>query len=263
MTQKENENIQVVVSDNDFGFQVLQYKRDMSVLPSEATSKYFASKMDCHEKFVLVSLNGKHEWTLSAGAMNWFGGNVECTTGVKGVGDFFGKAFKASVTKESIIKPVYKGVGVLATEPTYKHIIPQYLNDWGGKITVNDGFYYMSTGAKLDVQMVKSVSGAVLGGEGLFNLALSGDGVVLLESVRPLSELITVDITDDVFKIDGNMAVCWSSSLAFTVERVTKTLTGSAASGEGLVNVFRGTGRILMSPFKEKEPSALMQLMEQ
>ena len=49
-------------------------------------------------------------------------------------------------------------------------------------------------------------------------------------------------------KIDGNLAVCWSSNLDFTVERSTGTLVGSAVSGEGLVNVYRGTGRVLMSP---------------
>lgn len=49
-------------------------------------------------------------------------------------------------------------------------------------------------------------------------------------------------------KIDGNFAIAWSNTLNFTVERTTKTLIGSAASGEGLVNVYRGTGRILVAP---------------
>ena len=49
-------------------------------------------------------------------------------------------------------------------------------------------------------------------------------------------------------KIDGNMAVAWSQSLEFTVERSGKTLIGSAASGEGLVNVYRGTGKVLLAP---------------
>jgi hypothetical protein len=35
------------------------------------------------------------------------------------------------------------------------------------------------------------------------------------------------------------MAIAWSASLEFTVERTTKTLVGSAASGEGLVNVYQ------------------------
>ena len=44
------------------------------------------------------------------------------------------------------------------------------------------------------------------------------------------------------------MAVAWTAGLEFTVERSGKTLIGSAASGEGLVNVYRGTGKVLMSP---------------
>ena len=40
----------------------------------------------------------------------------------------------------------------------------------------------------------------------------------------------------------------WSGSLQFTVERSGKTLVGSAASGEGLVNVYRGTGRVMLAP---------------
>ena len=37
-------------------------------------------------------------------------------------------------------------------------------------------------------------------------------------------------------------------SLDFTVERSGKSLIGSAASGEGLVNVYRGTGKVLLAP---------------
>jgi uncharacterized protein (AIM24 family) len=93
-----------------------------------------------------------------------------------------------------------------------------------------------------------NISSAVLGNEGLFNLSLSGQGVAALESNVPEEELIVVDLENDEIKIDGDMAVCWSSNLQFTVEKSTKTLLGSAVSGEGLVNVYRGTGRVMMSP---------------
>lgn len=86
------------------------------------------------------------------------------------------------------------------------------------------------------------------GVKGLFNLGLSGTGIVVLESNVPEEELIEVVLDNDVLKVDGPLAVAWSQSLQFTVERSGKTLLGSAASGEGLVNVFRGSGRILMSP---------------
>ena len=42
--------------------------------------------------------------------------------------------------------------------------------------------------------------------------------------------------------------------LDFTVERSGKTLVGSAASGEGLVNVYRGTGRVLLAPVDKAMP---------
>ena len=44
------------------------------------------------------------------------------------------------------------------------------------------------------------------------------------------------------------MAVAWSGTLDFTVERSGQSLIGSAASGEGLVNVYRGTGKVLLAP---------------
>ena len=64
----------------------------------------------------------------------------------------------------------------------------------------------------------------------------------------PKEELVEITLQDDVLKVDGNMAIAWSGSLNFTVERSGKSLVGSAASGEGLVNVYRGTGRVLLAP---------------
>ena len=72
--------------------------------------------------------------------------------------------------------------------------------------------------------------------------------LAVLESNFPREELLEVTLDNDVLRIDGNYAIAWSQSLNFTVERTTKSLIGSAASGEGLVNVYRGTGKVLMAP---------------
>jgi uncharacterized protein (AIM24 family) len=96
--------------------------------------------------------------------------------------------------------------------------------------------------------MRSNISSAALGGEGMFNLCLQGEGIVVCESPVPHKELICIDLVNDELKIDGNMAVAWSSSLNFSVERSGKTLIGSAASGEGFVNVYRGTGKVLLAP---------------
>ena len=171
------------------------------------------------------------------------------TTGVKGVGDFFGKAVRGKVTGESAIKPEYTGDGILVLEPTYKHLLLVDLADWNGSIVLDDGLF-LACDSKLKHKAVmrSNFSSAVAGNEGLFNLGLVGNGVVCLESPCPKEELVEITLQDDVLKIDGNMAIAWSGSLDFTVERSGKTLIGSAASGEGLVNVYRGTGKVLLAP---------------
>jgi uncharacterized protein (AIM24 family) len=181
--------------------------------------------------------------------MQWMVGDVNATTGIKGIGDFFGKAIRGSVTGESAIKPEYTGSGTLVLEPTYKHIILLDVADWNGSIVLDDGLFLACESTLKHKAVARSnFSSAVAGGEGLFNLGINGNGIVCLESVCPKQELIEISLQNDVLKIDGNMAIAWSGSLDFTVERSGKSLIGSAASGEGLVNVYRGTGKVLIAP---------------
>ena len=181
--------------------------------------------------------------------MQWMAGNVNATTGIKGVGDLFGKAVRGKVTGESAIKPEYTGDGTMVLEPTYRHIILLDLADWNGSIVLDDGlFLACDSNLKHKAVMRSNLSSAVAGGEGLFNLGINGSGVLCLESPCPREELVEITLDNDVLKIDGNMAIAWSGSLNFTVERSGKSLIGSAASGEGLVNVYRGTGKVLLAP---------------
>lgn len=234
---------------NKDNFYVLEYMHDSSVSPANADIEYYMSKMGVHRRQVVVKLDENHSAIVQAGAMQWMAGDVNAKTGVKGVGDLFGKMIKGAVTGESAIKPEYVGNGWLVLEPTYKFIILVNVEEWGSGITIEDGMFYACAGTvKTSVTAKKTLSSAALGSEGLFNMSLSGTGIAALESNVPYDELVEVELNNDTLKIDGNLAVCWSSSLDFTVERTTKTLIGSAASGEGLVNVYRGTGRVLMSP---------------
>ncbi|PJM74036.1 transcriptional regulator [Bifidobacterium primatium] len=244
----DNDDVDIVAQQGIF--QVIEWKRDLSVGYGDAISAYFASEMNVRRRQVICNLNGRVGATVQAGAMQWVAGNIEATTGVKGVGDFIGKMARGAVTKESAIKPEYVGSGMLVLEPTYRHILLlDPMRQMGGSMTVNDGLFYAceSTVSQRAV-MVSRPSAMVAGGEGLFNLALEGAGTVALESPVPASELVTIDLENDVLKIDGNFAIAWTSGLQFTVERSGKTLIGSAASGEGLVNVYRGSGRVLLAP---------------
>ena len=244
----QNENRKYAKSIENF--HVLEYVQDASVSPMNAMNEYFMSKMHVRRRQVVIDIDKDHSAVIQAGAMQWMGGNVQATSGVKGIGDFLGKAFKGAVTKETTVKPEYVGEGCLVLEPTYKYIILADIGKWGpAGMTIEDGmFLACDANVKSKVVARKNLSSAVLGSEGLFNLSLQGNGVAALESNVPEDELIEVILENDELKIDGNLAVCWSSNLEFTVERSTKTLVGSAVSGEGLVNVYRGTGRVLMCP---------------
>lgn len=244
----DNDDVKVV--DSLGAFTVVEYIRDLSVTPETAMMAYFSSQMNVCRRQVVCDVN-KSNVTVQAGAMQWMAGDVKATTGIKGVGDFLGKTMRGSVTGESAIKPEYTGTGTLVLEPTYKHILLLDVNDWNGSVVLDDGlFLACESSLKHKAVMRSNFSSAVAGNEGLFNLGIQGNGVVCLESPCPKEELVEITLNNDVLKVDGNYAIAWSGSLDFTVERSGKSLIGSAASGEGLVNVYRGTGKVLLAPVR-------------
>lgn len=242
------DNNDIKILDTKGPFTVVEYLRDLSVTPMTAQTSYFSNLMNVRKRQVICNLKASPV-TVQAGAMQWMVGNVNATTGLKGVGDLFSKAVRGKVTDESAIKPEYTGDGQIVLEPTYRHIILINLEEWNNSIVLDDGLF-LACESKLQQKAVmrSNISSAVAGNEGLFNLGVQGQGILCIESLCPQEELIEIELENDTVKIDGNMAIAWSGSLEFTVERSGKSLIGSAASGEGLVNVYRGTGKVLLAP---------------
>ena len=242
-----NDDVNILVEKGPFT--VIEYKRDLSVTPSTAMAAYYCNEMNVRKRQVVCDLSKASGITCQSGAMQWSAGNVNATTGIKGVGDLFGKALRGKVTGESAIKPEYTGNGTLVLEPTYKHIILMNTADWNGAVVLDDGLFLACDSAlEQKAVMRTNISSAALGGEGLFNLGLTGNGIFAIESRCPREERMEIELENDGLKVDGKLALAWSKSLEFTVERSGKTLVGSAASGEGLVNVYRGTGKVLLAP---------------
>ena len=241
-----NENVKTTAKKGNM--RVLEYINDVSVSPTGAVTAYFASKMNVRKKQVLIELNDD-EYTLSAGAMQWTLGNVEISSDVKGAGDLLKKAVKGAVTKEAAVKPKYKGKGIVTLEPTYRYILLEDVSEWEGGMVLDDGMF-LACESRIEQSVVSraNLSSAVFGGEGLFNLKLSGQGIAALECYVPREELVEITLENDVLRVDGNFAVAWSGTLDFRVEKSTKTLLGSGMTGEGLVNVYRGTGKVLLAP---------------
>lgn len=242
------DNDDVTVKIENGNMRVLEYRRDLSVTSNSAQNAYYMAKMGVRKKQLLLNLDGTNTFIVQAGAMQWMAGKIQMTTGIKGAGDLIKKSIGGRVTGESTVKPEYKGFGQVMLEPTYKHILIEEVGKWGG-LVLTDGMFLACDGTiQQKVVARKNISSATLGGEGLFNLCLRGNGLAALESPVPREELIAFVLDNDEVKIDGPYAVAWSESLDFTVERSSRSLIGSAAAGEGLVNVYRGSGVVLMAP---------------
>ncbi|NQX46458.1 AIM24 family protein [Paenibacillus tritici] len=251
---KDNSN--VVIKEQLGGFSIIEYKEDLSTTSRyEAETNFFMSKSNMRNKQLMIELNNS-EVMLSAGAMQYMIGNIEMTSGIKGVGGLMRNMLSSAATGTSAVKPLYKGTGTIMLETTYKYL---WLIDVDNDHIVIDDGMFLACEASLDISVAarKNVSSAVLGGEGLFNLSARGKGIIALEAPIPSEEAIVVDLQNDVLKVDGNFALMWSNSLDFTVEKSGKTRMGSAVSGEGLVNVYRGTGMVWLAPLMNYRNSLL------
>ena len=235
-------------------FSVVEYIRDLSVEPEMAETAYFASQMDVRKRQLVASISRETGVIAQKGRMQIMLGELKAETDIQSVGNLVKKFVSSKVTGETTIKPHYSGEGTLVLEPTFRYILLEDLEDWDNNLMIEDGmFLACEDTVEMHVSPRTTVSSAVLGGEGLFNTNLTGSGIVALESPVPRSELIAVKMDDDVVKIDGNMAVAWTADLKFTVERTTPTIAGSVAAGEGLVNVYRGTGTVLIAPVQKNK----------
>lgn len=247
----DNPNLVTLASMGPFA--VLEHQKDLSNTPDSAVISWFSQQMNVRKRQLLCRLQRPGTVRIQAGAMQWIAGAVESETGLgegtDAVKSFLKGAIKGAVTGEAAVKPVYSGDGILMLEPTYKHILLEEVSSWGPEgIVLDDGLFLAAEGSLQENVVMRKNLSSIFGGHGLFNLCFKGSGVLALESFTPREELFEFELQNDVVKIDGNMAIAWSGSLQFTVERSSKTLLGSVVNKEGLVNVFRGTGRVLMAP---------------
>ncbi len=243
------ENVRVLEDFECGGLRVeiLEYERlDGLTNTYMAQQVYFMEKQHIRARQIALYLNND-KVTIEKGAMSYFQGDIQMVSGVT-VGNALGRLVRGAVTGEQMAQPEYTGTGLLVLEPSFKHFLVLELAN-NESIIIDDGMFYCAQGTvRMKAVSQRSFSSAVAGGEGLFQQQLTGPGLIVLESPVPMSEIDIIELNGDTLKVDGNFAVLRSSELQFTVERSAKTLIGSAVSGEGLVNVYRGKGQVWLAP---------------
>lgn len=175
-----------------------------------------------------------------AGAMHYMRGQVTIESKMPSAAGLL----KSFVTQETVFRPTYTGTGeVYFGPPTLGVYTLMNLNKeaW----VLDKGAYVCSDlGVEIGVFTNKAISG-FLGGEGFFQTKAEGTGQLIIHSAGPLE---AVDLQNDKLVVDGNFAVARQAHLNFSVQRASKSLLGSMTSGEGLVSVIEGSGRVLIAP---------------
>jgi uncharacterized protein (TIGR00266 family) len=174
-----------------------------------------------------------------AGAMHYMKGNLEMQSNAPGVG----KIFKSMITKEKIIKPVISGTGTVFLQPSFgEFTILELQNDeW----ILDQGAYYAS---EMDVEIgayTNRAISAMFSGEKWFQTVVAGSGKVIINSAGPLEE---IEMVNDKLVVDGRFAVARTSGIELKVTKATSGIFSTVISGEGLVNTFTGTGKVLIAP---------------
>lgn len=186
---------------------------------------------------------------LEPGALSYMKGNIQIkskTGGLLGLGK---KIISSKLTGESTFRPTYSGTGEIFLEPSFGHFALIELED--DEIIIGDNmFYACEDGIEINAAMQKNISSAFLGNEGLYQTRIEGNGIVVLRVPVPESEIFKCVLIDDTLKVDGNFAILRTGNIEFSVEKSSKSIIGTAVSGEGMVNVYKGTGEVWLVPTK-------------
>lgn len=230
-------------------FQVLEYD-DLKGGSDVKTAFMLSYMREANIKLrqLRIVLSGGGVFT-EANALSFMRGPIEVSTSTGGLFSLSKKFVTSKISGEPVIKPHYKGVGELLLEPSFGHYAMLELEN--EEIIIDDSLFFAAEDSiEIGITSMKTVSSALFGTEGLFQTKLKGSGIVVLEIPVPETEVFKYSLVDDVLKIDGNFSVLRTGGITFTVEKTTKTLIGSGFSGEGLLNVFRGTGEVWLMPTK-------------
>lgn len=184
------------------------------------------------------------------GALQFLKGHIEMesNTGAGGgLGGFMKGALSAARTGETLYKPLYRGTGELYLESTFGHFWLMQMN--GETLYADQGLFFCAEDSiKVEAHKVESFSARMAGGEGRYQTRVSGSGIVVFRIPVPRSEIVQLDLADETVQVDGSFALLRTGDVHFSVEKASASLMGAMTSGEGLLQTFRGTGKVWIAP---------------
>jgi uncharacterized protein (AIM24 family) len=210
-----------------------------------AESLFFVSQAGMRLKKVRITLPSKgSKARVEPGALYFMHGDLEmkASTG----GGLMRGLLRSATTGESLFVNEIHGQGEIYLEPTFGHFILVDLTD--DEIIVDKSLFYAALG---DIDVSASVNRAVAGiagGEGFFQTKISGTGVAVIFSPVPMDEVQEFDLNNSKLSVDGNFALMRTAGVDFSVEKSSKSWIATSVSGEGLLQTFKGSGKVWIAP---------------
>lgn len=193
-----------------------------------------------------VNLNGK-VWIKWGSMIAYAGGIKFKKAGISDKG--LGKVFKEKFTGEGMTLTKAEGSGQLYLADQGKSISVIELGGSSLFVNGNDVLAFEDT-VKWDVKMIRS---AGMAAGGLFNVHLSGHGMI---AVTTHGQPLTLRTSHDrPVMTDPNATVAWSATLSPSIKTDISlgTLFGKT-SGETIQLMFKGDGFVVVQPYEEIVP---------
>lgn len=242
-----NDDAKVIASCGNF--QVIQWDRDPMVTPSRRKAAWLPFEMDVRCRRLVIDLDGNTGATLQTGIMQWAAGSESAVPDVRGDDDMTDKAADRVVHQGSAIKPEYTGKGRIVCRPTSSHIVLIDTSEWLDSVVLDDNLFLACDNTlSHELQRYSNRSTHLTRRMRFYNLRIDGSGTLAIESPCPKSELFYVDLNNDILRVEDDYVLMWTSTLDYYVEQSCRPHIGSSISGETLVNVYRGSGRVILAP---------------
>lgn len=211
-----------------------------------ANNLFYAAQSGMRLKMVRIKLRNSYA-RIEPGALYFMKGQLETKTSTGG-GLMKGLARKILAGETFFVNETH-GTGEIYLEPSFGHFFLYKINSKEKAIIVDKGLFFAGTsGLEVSSVLQKNVSSALFGGEGLFQTRIKGDGVAVLYSPVPLTEIHKVYLNNEKLSVDGNFALLRSEDIEFKAEKSSKSWISTSVSGEGLLQTFSGTGSVWIAP---------------
>ena len=197
-----------------------------------------------------ITMQPGNQIRIANGSMVYRSAGVELNTRLNAKGSGIGKLASAvgrSITsgESMFITEVVcnEPNGVIAIAPEMPGTIKQ-LDIGPAQYRLNDSVFLAMDGSVNYTMQRQSVGKAFLSGTGgFFVMSTEGSGRLLINSYGSIVELDLQNASG--FAIDNGHVVAWEQSLQYTIN-LQSGFWGSIGTGEGVVNTFSGTGKVLI-----------------